>query len=144
MQKQLPKIRLESVWPVNDFKLKTLYALLAEREPDEAISHAGMPTFDEHAQFVRRVPYSQWYLVYNDNNDVIGSLYTTFVHNEIGIAVFKAHRRKGYATAMLHRVIETNGDLGILANINPANAKSIALFEKLGFQHIQNTYRYKK
>jgi L-amino acid N-acyltransferase YncA len=28
-----------------------------------------------------------------------------------------------------------------LANINPANARSIRMFEKMGFGHIQNTYR---
>lgn len=144
MKKELPKIRLESIWPVTKTKLDLLYDLLSEREPDESISHAGMPTRQEHDEFVRRVPYSQWYLVYNEHNDVVGSLYTTFVHNEVGIAVFRKYRRKGYATAMLKKVIETNGDIGILANINPANQKSIDMFTKLGFEHIQNTYRYKK
>ena len=29
-----------------------------------------------------------------------------------------------------------------IANINPLNTKSIEMFERLGFKHIQNTYKY--
>lgn len=144
MAKVLPKIRLENVYPPTDFKLKVLYELLLEREPDESISHTGMPTYEQHKEYVMRHPHREWHIVFNERNDPIGSFYATYKLNEMGIAVFKAHRRKGYATAMIKKMIETNGDLGIIANINPANAKSIALFERLGFVHIQNTYRYKK
>lgn len=143
-KEQLPTIRLESVYPPTAHKLKVLYELLKEREPDESISHSGMPTYVEHTSFVRRVPYREWCIVYNENNDPIGSFYVTFMRNEVGIAVFKHQRRKGYATAILKKVIEASGDIGVIANINPKNAKSIALFTGLGFEHIQNTYRYKK
>lgn len=144
MAKELPKIRFESVWPLSSYKLQVLYDLLAEREVDESISHNMMPTYAEHEAFVRRVPYREWCIVYNDRNEAIGSFYMTFVRNEVGIAIFKKYRRKGYATAILKRVVETNGEVGILANINPRNNKSIALFEGLGFKLIQQTYEYKK
>lgn len=144
MPKQLPNIRLESVYPPTEFKLKVLYELLLEREPDESISHNGEPTYEQHTKYVMTHPHREWNIVYNDRNEPVGSFYATYKLNEVGIAIFRQFRRKGYATAILKKIIDTNGDLGIIANINPANAKSIALFEKLGFVHIQNTYRYRK
>lgn len=143
MTKELPEIRLENLYPPTEFKIKTLYELLLEREPYESISHTGVPTYEEHKKFIMTHPHAQWYIVYNDRNEPIGSFYTSYRLNEVGIAIFKNYRRKGYATAIIQKIISTNGDLGIIANINPANIKSIELFKKLGFVHIQNTYRYK-
>lgn len=56
----------------------------------------------------------------------------------LGITVAPAHQRRGYAgeilTAVVEKVRETYLALDIVALIDPENAASIALFEKLGFE----------
>lgn len=144
----LDKLFFENIYPVKLTKLTYLYDLLHEREEYESISHTGMPTFEEHRAFVNRVPYKEWYLVYlkNDNGfidfmDPVGSYYLTY-KNEIGIAVFKKHRRKGYAKAIIEEIIFRHPKEDLYANINPNNLKSINLFkDKFNFRHIQNTYK---
>jgi len=116
-----------------------LYALLAEREPCQSISHQRMPTVDEHLAFVRSVPYSRWYLVEIEPDTIVGAVYVT-KHDEIGIAIFKEHRKKGYARAAID-FIRARHEGRLLANINPANEPSIQLFTGLGAQLIQATYQ---
>ena len=76
--------------------------------------------------------------------------YVSATHiNEIGVVILKAHRRKGYAMAAVKGLMEMhkphkarpsviNGHW--LANVNPVNAPSRALFEELGGRLIQVTY----
>lgn len=123
---------------------REIYNLLAEREAHESISHNKMPSWEEHLAFVGRVPYKGWYVIVDidvSHTDVLGSIYITYA-NEIGIGVFKKHRRAGIATDAIKLIMEAHPEKFFIANINPANDKSIKLFtEKLGFKHIQNTYR---
>ena len=114
-----------------------LYRLLAERGPEESISHKAMPTIDEHRRFVNSVPYQVWYLI--QVNDVyVGSVYIS-KQREVGVSIFKEYRRKGYAEEALGQVME-RWPGRLLANINPSNAKSAGLFGKLGFTLLQHTY----
>ena len=113
-----------------------LYELLGERETHENISHKRMPTFDDHVKFVDSRPYRQWFLI-EDNGQWVGTVYLT-KQNEVGVQIYKRHRRKGYATAALKKLLAMHGDV-MYANINPANTKSIELFEKLGFKTLQLT-----
>lgn len=128
------------------FRLKFLYDLLKERPDYANISHKKMPTYEEHCAFVKSNPYKHWFLVLNfeltDINlcFVIATVYIT-KQNEIGIAVKKEYQRKGYATEILVKLINENKDGELFANIAPGNIGSQRLFEKLGFKHIQNTYR---
>lgn len=130
-----------------------LYELLKERTPEQSISHIKMPTFEEHVAFVEHPGYRVWNLIL-DGDVVVGSVYLT-PRNELGIAIFKAHQRKGYATFAFnamnkvwaymlrkHRNVVGGNTASFLANINPNNEASIKFFESLGFVHIQNTYRY--
>ena len=55
-------ITLTSVYLVSE-AVVFLYALLEERTPEMSISHKAMPTFQQHARFVRDIPYAAWYLV---------------------------------------------------------------------------------
>jgi RimJ/RimL family protein N-acetyltransferase len=114
-----------------------LYALLAERAPDESISHQRMPSLDDHRKFVRSNPYRVWYLI-QVNDDYVGCCYITKAR-EIGISIFQAHRRKGYATQALRQLIALWPGR-FYANINPQNEKSQLLFQNLGFNLLQMTY----
>lgn len=58
-----------------------LYALLEART--HSISHAELPTLDEHTEFVRTHPYRAWYLVRKDQA-VVGSFYLQ-EDNSIGL-----------------------------------------------------------
>lgn len=126
-----------------------LYHLLKEREPGESITHDKMPTFDEHAAFVKSRPYRRWYVL-SVGIQCVGSCLLTH-NNEIGITIAKEYRRKGYAREALTILMRLADPLPasasvrnghFIANVNPANEASIKLFAKLGFRHIQNTYQF--
>lgn len=134
---------LDSVYNGNwDENISILYQLLSEREDYESISHNDMPTVEQHTTFIRRNPYKAWYIVYDAPTSPVGSIYLSY-GNEIGIAIFKKHRRKGYGKKAIETLMQMHSsEKYFLANINPTNDKSILLFrDKLGFKHIQNTYR---
>ena len=119
-----------------------LHDLLAEREPKESISHKKMPSYFEHIQFVDSKPYKAWYLVIEESEGYVGAVYLSR-QNEIGVGIFKAHRGKGYGEAavkeLMRRCPLTEGER-YLANVNPSNDVSRAMFEKLGAKVIQYTY----
>lgn len=107
------------------------FELLKERKPHESISHKTMPTWEQHLRFVESAPYRAWFVLVQDQERV-GCAYVSRA-NEIGIGIFERHRRKGHATKALERLLALYGDERLLANINPSNAASVALFGKLGF-----------
>ena len=120
----------------NPDAVDVLWALLSERLPWQSISHRSMPTVSEHRAFIASKPYPHWYLI--DCGDFVGAAYLT-ANREIGIGIlnrFKGHRYAQNALKMLMALHPGK----FLANINPANYRSIALFNELGFVHIQNTY----
>jgi RimJ/RimL family protein N-acetyltransferase len=118
--------------------MKILWRLLEERDESVNISHKGMPTYRAHCKFVNSRPYKAWYFIVVDN-EVVGSCYLT-KNNEIGIQIFAAHQGNGYAETAVSCLMSLHGkELRYLANINPRNGKSRAMFEKLGFRHIQDT-----
>lgn len=115
-----------------------LYALLSEREPEQNISHRGMPTVDQHLAFVRSRPYREWHLI-TVRSVVVGAVYLTRQW-EIGIFIFKAYQGKGHGRRAVQLMRKRHAGRRLLANVNPANAASIALFTGLGGRHIQQTY----
>lgn len=123
---------------------KFLYDCLKERlsEPETNISHTELPSYKDHLEFIESEPYLFWAVIANHDmpEQCIGVTYTTD-NGEVGIYISKAHRRKGYAKAVLAACFAANPDTKFLANINPNNAASIKLFEGFGFKHIQNTYK---
>ena len=124
-----------------------LFDLLAERlkNPLTNISHASMPTYAEHLEFIDSHPYNDWFVIcnYAAPEQCIGTLYLT-ERNEIGITIAERYQRQGYATGILKAMFEARSNEEFLANINPNNEASIKLFEKFGFIHVQNTYKLKK
>lgn len=131
-------MKLVSIYSVAD-AATYLYALLSEREPEQNISHRGMPTVEQHLTFVRSRPYREWFLICVRGH-MVGATYLSR-QGEIGIFIFKAHRGHGYGKKAVHAMLKRHPGERILANVNPANAASIALFTSLGAVHIQNTYR---
>ena len=107
------------------------FRLLQEREPSQNISHKAMPTWEEHCAFVRSEPYAAWYWFTNPAERPAGCIYLTH-QREIGIGVLKAHRGKGLARDAIAELMRLHPGR-FLANINPANEASIALFRSLGF-----------
>lgn len=117
--------------------ISILYELLKERTPEQSISHRGMPTMEEHTDFVRSQPYHVWYLIEVDDQ-YVGSVYLS-KSREIGIFIFKSHARKGHGAEAV-KMLMARWPGHFLANINPQNESSIEFFKRLGFKHIQNTY----
>lgn len=130
------------------------YQLLKERPENANISHANMPTLEEHRQYVLRHPYRNWFLIEHAERTLpaewVGSLYLTN-QNEIGIFILAQHQRKGYAARAIKLVLDGIPPLPAvpgrragqyLANVNPSNEASIKLFTGLGAVHLQNTYQF--
>jgi RimJ/RimL family protein N-acetyltransferase len=140
-------IKLVDVYKARDPHV-FLYKLLDERQPEESISHRGMPSMEEHRRFILGRPYRCWYLVQNATGLWVGTVYASD-RNELGVSVLREFRRQGYARAALHAIIAKHDPLpaipgkragGYLANINPQNEASIALFRALRFRLLQHTY----
>lgn len=145
-------MKLIPVDPANVEHLKVLYDLLAERTPEQSISHKKMPTWEEHLEFAERYrprgplerwsdSYLGWYLVDPDANTpfLAGAVYLT-VRAEIGVSIFKRSQQQGFGSAAIRLLMQRHGpDHRYLANINPANDASRKMFEKLGFKTIQHT-----
>lgn len=120
--------------------IQLLYLLLSERSPAESISHKSMPSMPEHTKFVNSYPYKEWWLICI-GPDPIGAIYLS-KQNEIGIGVLRRFRRQGHGQAAIREMIERHASERLLANISPENHRSIAIFKKLGFKHIQATFEW--
>lgn len=154
-------IRLISVYKEPE-AAKVLYELLLERDPATNISHKRMPSWREHQKFVESKPYRYWYLISaiwtvpmtympltTLNHARVGACYLTR-RNEIGIQIFRQYQGQGYGLEAVNQLIQKHKPLkeipGVrsgrfIANINPANERSIRMFGRLGFTHLSNTYQ---
>jgi RimJ/RimL family protein N-acetyltransferase len=121
--------------------LDFLYDLLSERDETTNISHVEMPERSAHETFVSRHPYQEWWILVADGVRV-GACYLSW-KNEIGLFILRAHRGNSYGRAVIAELKRRYDDVVLHANINPRNKPSISLFEGEGFEHCQNTYRWK-
>lgn len=135
-----PKIKLFDIYiGPGPGTLSFLYGLLAQSDASQNISHQTMPTWDEHVAFVKSRPYSVWFLITTPPPvECVGSIYITKTR-EVGIRIERDHIGKGYGGAALATLREFYPG-PLLANINPANERSIAFFKKHGARLIQHTY----
>ena len=132
-KKSITKLRI-----IREDDYRFLFNLLKERESFMNISHKKMPTFSEHAKFVRSKPYTKWYIIENGKKKV-GSIYLS-KQDEIGIFIKKNERQKDIGNSALELIMKKNPRERFLANINPKNKKSITFFQKNNFKLIQYTY----
>jgi RimJ/RimL family protein N-acetyltransferase len=145
--------------------LEFLYELMKERqtEPEVNISNHGLPTFEHHRAFWTRRPYRVIHLIEAidfkvtapklDWSDAWIGYVSATQRNELGIVLLKAWRGHGFGSAALRAFMTMHQPLEAvpgersahwLANINPANERSIATFGKLGFKLVQQTYELKE
>jgi RimJ/RimL family protein N-acetyltransferase len=133
-------MKLVSVYRVKEAP-SLLYQMLRVRPPEASISHRELPSFQQHRRFVRSMPYSAWYLI-KVGNDFIGAIYLTRA-DEIGIFVFADYQGMGHAPEAIRLLLRKHPRARYLANVNPANGKSIRLFRRLGFTLLQHTYEHR-
>lgn len=119
---------------------EVLYRLLAERTPEQSISHKAMPTWEQHFAFVNAVPhpYPHWYLL-QEGGEFVGSIYLT-ERREVGLFLFESERGKGFGDDALDQLQELHPG-PMLANIAPFNTQSQRFFYDRGFELVQMTYR---
>jgi RimJ/RimL family protein N-acetyltransferase len=141
-------IRLADAYGVQG-AVEFLYRLLAERRPEQLIAHRAMPTLEQHRAFFDSRPYRAWYLIEaGEPLQPVGGC-TLSNGNEVGIFMLRAFQRRGFAREALLELMRRHEPLPAIAaqrpgrfvaEVNPANAASIALFAQLGFRHIANRY----
>lgn len=120
---------------------RQLYEILEERlEDDVNISHTKMPTWEQHIDFMDSNPYMKWHVILDEKNNFLGHIYISH-NNELGIFLFKIHQGKHYGQMAVSFYLTLFKHLIKYVNINPNNERSIKFFDKLGFKHIQNTYK---
>ncbi len=117
-----------------------LYRLLEERTEDVNISHRSMPSWRSHVRFVRSKPYRAWYLI-EAKGEIVGAVYLSKA-DEIGVFLFRKHQGHGLGPKAVAAIMKRHPRRRFLANINPRNKGSIAMFESMGFRHLQNTYEF--
>lgn len=118
-----------------------LYTWLAQRQPHQSISHAQMPTMEQHQHFVAGHPYQCWYLIRELREGAphfVGNIYLTRMR-EVGIHIDANSRGNGFGSKALDALRKLHAGK-ILANINPKNTQSIAFFTKHGAKLLQHTY----
>ena len=120
----------------NDFKF--LYEMLEERELIQNITHKKIPSYNEHVNFIKSNPYSNWYIIF-ENNKKIGTVYLS-KENEVGVFIIKKNQRNGIGKESLKKLIKKNPRKKFFANVNPKNYNSIKFFENFGFKLTQKTY----
>lgn len=117
---------------------RILFELLGERSTDQRISHKRMPSFEEHKQFIDSMPYTAWYLIEDESEGIVGAVYLSKMR-EVGLFIFNRYWKKKFGSQAF-KLLRDKHPGRLLANINPANDRSIRFFQSLGFTHIQNTY----
>lgn len=152
-------IELKDVHSYYDVGAKSLlYRLLSERPANANISHARMPSWEEHVRFVDSKPYRAWFVINIDLPPggfdlrfgwcAVGAIYATN-RNEIGVAILKEFHRRGFArmaiTKLLAELAPLEGVLSsrpgrFVANVAPTNQASRSLFESVGGKLLQVTY----
>jgi len=129
-------MRLVSVYQTEGAE-EFLYHLLEERPAVANISHKYMPSEQEHRAFMRSQPYLAWYIIYDDEDCWVGSIYITRLR-EVGIQIMESEHRQGYGRRAL-RVLRDRHPGKLLANIAIRNASSVNFFVGEGFEPLSIT-----
>lgn len=137
------QITFEEIEPTVE-QVEILYKLLAERS--HSISHAELPTFEAHSQFVQEHPYRAWFLV-RVHNEHIGSLYLN-TDNTVGINL-KAGWLENSLEACVAFVrdnfkpleaIKSVRAASFAINVAPSNQELVRALETHGHRLLQVTY----
>ncbi len=143
-------------WQPKAQAINILYDWLKERSEEEDdyvnISHRKLPLYGDHVKFFTERPYRFWEFItaidLADKDCPLGYVSAGF-DNTIGIMLARKYRGRGFGPQALQLFLETHEPNKAvpsirpgswIANINPKNERSIAVFGKAGFTHLQNTY----
>jgi RimJ/RimL family protein N-acetyltransferase len=132
-------MRLVDVYSDIELSQRLLFELLREREPHQNISHKTVPSWEMHCYFVASRPYGAWYLIQHDGY-MRGAVYLS-KQREIGVGVLKTQRGQGLGRQAVQELMRLHPGR-FLANINPMNHASVAMFKSLGFNLLQETYSH--
>lgn len=145
-------------WQSEEFLWELMRQRSQEDDPHVNISHREMPSWEEHLNFVESRPYDRWWIIAASVPtgplpfENAGTLSVTY-QNEVGIVLARRWRGKGIGKKALQWLLANELPLPavpahrlgqFVANINPANERSIRLFTGLGAVHIQNTYAFEE
>ena len=128
----------------SDDDIAYLYRQIKGRK--HSISHKQVPTYEEHAQFVKAHPYRNWFIV-KDGPNHLGSVYIQF-DNSLGLNLID-----GISIDQLKQIIDMVQTLlsplpaipsirfgGYFCNISVSNVSLQNMLLSLGFEEKQRTY----
>tara|TARA_B100001167_G_C16591566_1_gene221648 strand:+ start:81 stop:554 length:474 start_codon:yes stop_codon:yes gene_type:complete len=134
--------------PVTKDDALFLYELLKNRDPGANISHKKMPSYEEHIEFIKSKPYTSWYIIEYQKED-IGAIYlsrrdeigiTSRMHSPLALEKYTDSEFFLITTAALKLFMKLNPRKRYLANASPKNKKLGEFFVKNGFTALQNVY----
>ena len=148
---EIELVHIDDVANANDILWELLVERSEEDDPSVNISHRKLPTRQAHDRWVETwfTRFAHFYLIRDKIINKWAGYISLTTRNEIGIVLFVMARGKGIGTKALETFLRTTEPLApvpgersgnFLANINPRNERSIKLFARAGFTHIQNTY----
>lgn len=107
-----------------------LWDLQAEFAPEELLPGDVPLPWDEHVAFVERHPYRALLMI-EVGGEKVGAIYV-MRSNELGIGICSAWRRRGIGPRALAALLLISPGT-YRARINARNARSLAMFAKIGF-----------
>jgi len=125
-------------------QIEILYDLLKKRK--YSISHAELPSFSDHREFVDKNPYRYWFLIYL-SEEILGNFYIQF-DNSIGLNI--KDKYYSYIDEVVHfieRNFKPNKELKskvapyFSINVPYANIELKKLLNEMKLTPIQCTYR---
>lgn len=117
-----------------------LYLLIRDVPRKPGASCDEKSRYAAHIKHVESHPYQHWYVVMNGNGDPVGSVYMT-PFNVLHVALAKTARKRGLGRAAIEAIMALHPKKTFYANIRPRNFQAIAIFERLGFQQTQISYK---
>jgi len=97
-----------------DADINDLYTILKKRK--HSISHAEMPEYNQHAEFVSNHPYQKWWIVRKEN-ELMGSVYIT---NENAVGINLSFDNTDFFKEIISWVTSENTPLPPIPSVRPS------------------------
>lgn len=120
-----------------------LFSVLAQRTSDVYISSGvKLPSWQHHVLHWGSGAYAEAYIIMLDDLPA-GYCYLSR-NNEIGIHLIEVCQGHGIGPAIVRHLCRSHPGKALYANVSPYNIRSQRMFEKMGWQLVQQTYRFKQ
>lgn len=125
-------------------QILVLYNLLKKRKYN--ISHASLPSFREHSEFVVNHPYREWFILY-DANEPVGSFY---IKNDNSIGINMLEQNPVYINMTIDFIKQNFKPNSVIASVVPpyfyfnvsiSNVGLRKILENSKLKPIQTSYR---